>query len=96
MAAIISATQLPIFSSDALSSNAYATEAILGVLIVKADGRAALRRWGIAIGIALLLITVVLSYRQIIFAYPDGGGRVPGLARQSGHHRLAGRRRRRC
>ncbi len=67
---------LPIFSSDALSSNAYATEAILGVLILAGTG-ALHFAWAIAIGIAALLITVVLSYRQIIFAYPEGGGAYP-------------------
>ena len=72
---------LPIFSSDALSSNAYATEAILGVLLVTAgslDNVGALHFViPVAIGICLLLATVVLSYRQIIFAYPDGGGAYP-------------------
>ena len=67
---------LPIFSSDALSSNAYATEAILGILILAGTG-ALHFAWAIALGIAALLITVVLSYRQIIFAYPEGGGAYP-------------------
>ena len=67
---------LPIFSSDALSSNAYATESILGMLILAGTG-ALHFAWAIAIGISLLLITVVLSYRQIIFAYPQGGGAYP-------------------
>ena len=72
------ALALPIFSSDALSSNAYATEAILGVLLATAATTGALHfAWPIAIGISLLLVTVVLSYRQIIFAYPDGGGAYP-------------------
>jgi amino acid transporter len=69
---------LPIFSSDALSSNAYATEAILGVLLLTAAATGALHFViPIAIGICVLLATVVLSYRQIIFAYPDGGGAYP-------------------
>jgi amino acid transporter len=69
---------LPIFSSDALSSNAYATEAILGVLLVSKGGTASLHMaLPIAIGISILLAIVVLSYRQIIFAYPDGGGAYP-------------------
>lgn len=67
---------LPIFSSDALSSNAYATESILGILILAGTG-ALHFAWAIALGIAALLITVVLSYRQIIFAYPEGGGAYP-------------------
>ena len=77
---------LPIFSSDALSSNAYATEAILGVLLLAgaAQGMGAAGNIGalhfvipVALGICLLLATVVLSYRQIIFTYPDGGGAYP-------------------
>ena len=69
---------LPIFSSDALSSNAYATEAILSVLLGTALVTANLHfALPIAIGIALLLAIVVQSYRQVIFAYPDGGGAYP-------------------
>ena len=66
-------TGLAVLSSDALSSVAYATEAILLVLIV--GGRAA---FGYAIPISLLIATLLLivafSYRQTIFAYPNGGG----------------------
>jgi amino acid transporter len=66
-------TALAVFSSDALSSTAYATEAILIALSVA--GAAALGlATPIAIGIALLLITVSFSYRQTIHAYPQGGG----------------------
>jgi len=69
---------LPIFSSDALSSNAYAPEAILSILITAGAGLAALNfSVPIALGISVLMVIVVLSYRQIIFAYPDGGGAYP-------------------
>jgi len=69
---------LPIFSSDALSSNAYATEAILSVLLGSAILTANLHfAIPIAVGICLLLGVVVLSYRQVIFAYPQGGGAYP-------------------
>ncbi len=69
---------LPIFSSDALSSNAYATEAILSVLLATTVATGALHfALPIAIGISLLLGIVVLSYRQVIFAYPNGGGAYP-------------------
>ena len=69
---------LPIFSADALSSNAYAPEAILSILITAAAAGAALNfSLPIAAGISLLMLIVVLSYRQIIFAYPDGGGAYP-------------------
>jgi amino acid transporter len=64
---------LPIFASDPLSSVAYATEAALVVLMATS---VASRELIIPISaiIALLLIVVVLSYRQTIFAYPNGGG----------------------
>src|SRR5919206_727757 len=64
---------LAVFSSDALSSVAYATEAIL--IALAAAGPAALGyATPIAVGIAALLITVAFSYRQTIMAYPQGGG----------------------
>ncbi|MBV9172240.1 MAG: APC family permease [Chloroflexi bacterium] len=64
---------LAVFSSDALSSVAYAPQATLLVLL--AAGTAALT-WSLPISIAivLLLATVVFSYRQTIYAYPSGGG----------------------
>ncbi|MGI8858041.1 MAG: APC family permease [Thermomicrobiales bacterium] len=62
---------LAIFSSDALSSVAYATEAILGVLIL-AGGAAFGYTIPIAIAIAVLLAIVGVSYRQTIQAYPNG------------------------
>jgi amino acid transporter len=64
---------LAIYSSDALSSVAYATEQILLVLILA--GSAALDvSIPITVAIALLLVIVGTSYRQTIFAYPKGGG----------------------
>src|ERR1700716_1136509 len=66
-------TDLAVFSSDALSSVAYSTEAILLVLL--AAGTAAITYLPfIAIGITILLAILVLSYRQTIHAYPSGGG----------------------
>jgi len=62
---------LAIFSSDALSSVAYATEAILGVLIL-AGSAAFGYTIPIAIAIAVLLAIVGVSYRQTIHAYPNG------------------------
>ncbi|MBI2762541.1 MAG: APC family permease [Chloroflexi bacterium] len=64
---------LAIFSSDAISSSAYATEEILRVLIVAGSG-AILVSIPIAIGISVLLAVVALSYRQVCRAYPNGGG----------------------
>ncbi len=64
---------LAVFSSDAISSSAYATEEILIVLI--AAGTAALSyALPIAFAIALLLAIVSFSYRQTVHAYPHGGG----------------------
>jgi amino acid transporter len=64
---------LAIFSSDAISSSAYATEEILRVLVLAGAG-ALLLSMPIAIAIALLLGVVSISYRQEIYAYPSGGG----------------------
>jgi amino acid transporter len=64
---------LAIFSSDAISSSAYATEEILRALILGGLGALALGL-PIAIGIASLLAVVAISYRQICLAYPTGGG----------------------
>lgn len=66
---------LPIFSSDAISSSAYATEAILLALLVEGGSVSALRASiPIAIGIGILIAIVALSYTQTVLAYPTGGG----------------------
>jgi amino acid transporter len=70
-------TALAVFSSDALSSTAYATEEILLVLAVAAAyGQAGAFKYvvPISIGIGMLLVVVAISYRQTIHAYPSGGG----------------------
>ncbi|MGI8615980.1 MAG: APC family permease [Actinomycetota bacterium] len=64
---------LPIFASDPLSSNAYATEQMMLVLVTAGAG-ALVYRIPIAIAIALMLAIVVISYRQTVRAYPNGGG----------------------
>ncbi len=64
---------LAVLSSDAISSVAYATEAILGTIILAGSGSL----WvtlPICLAIVLLLSIVALSYRQTIPAYPNGGG----------------------
>ncbi len=66
-------TALAVFSSDALSSVAYSTEAILLVLLAAGTVAIAYLPY-IAIGITALLGILVLSYRQTIHAYPSGGG----------------------
>ena len=66
---------LAIFSSDAISSSAYATEEILRALLLAGVGLAALHlALPVAISIALLLGVVAISYRQVVVAYPSGGG----------------------
>jgi len=70
-------TALAVFSSDALSSTAYATEEILLVLAVAAtasSGASFTYVVPVSIGIAVLLGIVATSYRQTIHAYPSGGG----------------------
>jgi amino acid transporter len=73
---------LAVFASDALSSTAYATQEVLIILSLAVAGAT----WagtgshvyeyamGIAIGISVLLWIVTVSYRQTIYAYPNGGG----------------------
>jgi amino acid transporter len=64
---------LAILSSDALSSVAYGTEQILIVLATIG----AIAFWysvPIAVGVLFLLAALILSYRQIIYSYPQGGG----------------------
>ena len=65
---------LPILSSDAVSSVAYAGEEILIVLIGVMGFMAYKYMFYAALCIVLLLILLVLSYRQTIDAYPNGGG----------------------
>ena len=65
---------LAIFSSDAISSSAYATEEILRVLVLAGSGIALVFSLRIAIAISVLLAVVALSYRQVCRAYPSGGG----------------------
>ena len=70
-------TALAVFSSDALSSTAYATEEILLVLAVAAaatGGTSFSYVIPVSVGIAVLLGIVATSYRQTIHAYPSGGG----------------------
>lgn len=67
-------TALAVLSSDAISSVAYATDQILFVL-GGAIGLAAVNYvFGISAVIVGLLVLVGLSYRQTVFAYPNGGG----------------------
>jgi amino acid transporter len=64
---------LAVFASDALSSTAYATQEILGVLIVL-GATAYGYIFPISVAIVILLAIVTISYEQTIHAYPGGGG----------------------
>ncbi|HNB52437.1 MAG TPA: APC family permease [Anaerolineales bacterium] len=64
---------LAVFASDPISSNAYATEAIMSVLIVLGSG-AIQMTLPLGLGVAALVLMVIFSYIQTIIHYPDGGG----------------------
>lgn len=64
---------LPVFASDALSSIAYAPDEILLTLAIAGGGAALISPW-VGLAVALVLVVVVLSYRQNVHAYPSGGG----------------------
>ncbi|MCW2505155.1 MAG: DNA-binding protein [Actinomycetia bacterium] len=74
---------LPVFASDPLSSVAYATQEILLVLAV---GGTALMYLAtpVAAAVVLLLAVVVVSYRQVVRAYPSGGGSYEVASRNLG------------
>jgi amino acid transporter len=64
---------LPVFASDPLSSVAYATQELLVILALAGTAYLYLTPW-LAVGVVVLLLTVVASYRQVVRAYPSGGG----------------------
>jgi len=64
---------LPVFASDALSSVAYAPDEVFIMLSVAGVSAYAFS-WKIGIAVALVMLTVVASYRQNVHAYPSGGG----------------------
>ncbi|MFC8190691.1 APC family permease [Cellulomonas sp. NPDC057328] len=64
---------LPVFASDALSSVAYAPDEILLTLSIAGLAALTISPW-VGLGVVLVLLTVVASYRQNVHAYPSGGG----------------------
>jgi amino acid transporter len=64
---------LPVFASDALSSVAYAPDEIF-IMLSTAGLTAYAFSWKIGIAVAVVMLTVVASYRQNVHAYPSGGG----------------------
>jgi amino acid transporter len=74
---------LPIFASDPLSSVAYATQEILLVLALGGVAVLYLAPW-VAVTVVVLLAVVVISYRQVVRAYPSGGGSYEVASRNLG------------
>ncbi|WP_410622955.1 APC family permease [Amycolatopsis sp. cmx-8-4] len=74
---------LPIFASDPLSSVAYATQEILLILSIGGLAYFSLAPW-IGLAVAVLLTVVVISYRQVVRAYPSGGGSYEVASRNLG------------
>ncbi|WP_433201925.1 APC family permease [Nocardia sp. CA-107356] len=74
---------LPIFASDPLSSVAYATQEILLILTLGGLAYLHLAPW-VAGAVIVLLAVVVLSYRQVVQAYPSGGGSYEVVAKNLG------------
>ncbi|MEU7902119.1 APC family permease [Actinoplanes sp. NPDC049118] len=64
---------LPVFASDALSSVAYAPDEILLTLSIAGAGAFVFAPW-VTLAVAVVMVTVVASYRQNVHAYPSGGG----------------------
>ncbi len=64
---------LPVFASDALSSVAYAPDEVFIMLSI-AGASAYAFSWKIGVAVAVVMLTVVASYRQNVHAYPSGGG----------------------
>ncbi|HEX2551568.1 MAG TPA: amino acid permease, partial [Nocardioidaceae bacterium] len=64
---------LPVFASDALSSVAYAPDEVF-IMLSLAGASAYVWSWKIALLVAVVMLTVVASYRQNVHAYPSGGG----------------------
>ena len=64
---------LPVFASDALSSVAYAPDEILLTLSMAGLSALVISPW-VGLAVAVVMLTVVASYRQNVRAYPSGGG----------------------
>ncbi|HET7686947.1 MAG TPA: APC family permease [Candidatus Limnocylindria bacterium] len=64
---------LPVFASDALSSVAYAPDEVF-IMLAVAGVAQYVWSWKIALAVAVVMLTVVASYRQTVHAYPSGGG----------------------
>jgi amino acid transporter len=64
---------LPVFASDALSSVGYAPDEVLLTLSLAGATALTVSPW-VGVAVAIVMLTVVASYRQNVHAYPSGGG----------------------
>ncbi|MDR3068698.1 MAG: APC family permease [Cellulomonas sp.] len=64
---------LPVFASDAISSVAYAPDEILLTLAFAGTSALVVSPW-VGLAVAVVMVTVIASYRQNVYAYPSGGG----------------------
>jgi amino acid transporter len=64
---------LPVFASDALSSVGYAPDEVLLTLSIAGASALLVSPW-VGAAVAVVMLTVVASYRQNVYAYPSGGG----------------------
>ena len=76
---------LAVYSSDAVSSVAYATQELLVVLTLGGLSVLYLTPW-VAAGVVVLMFVVVASYRRLVQAYPNGGGDYEVAVRNLGEH----------
>ena len=65
---------LPVFASDPLSSVAYAPDEILLTLGLAGGALALTNSWKVALAVVVVMVVVIASYRQNVYAYPSGGG----------------------
>lgn len=79
---------LPVFASDALSSVAYAPDEIFLTLGLAGATFVATHSWEVTLAVVVVMVVVVMSYRQNVYAYPSGGGdyevATVNLGRQAG------------
>ena len=76
---------LPVYSSDTVSSVAYATQELLAVLTLGGLSLLYLTPW-VAAGVVVVLLVVVAAYRRLVQAYPNGGGDYEVAVRNLGEH----------
>lgn len=65
---------MPVFASDALSSVAYAVDEIVLTLALAGGAAVYFYSWEVGVAVALVMLVIVASYRQTVYAYPRGGG----------------------